>query len=120
VSAAEDAADADGDGRRDELVPERDAAGRLVWTVDRGGVENLASARLPFYARLDLRLTWRPRGDTGRWSLYLDVLNATGRKNAGQIEERLAFAPGADRPGLVEERQAAIPFLPSLGVRFRF
>jgi TonB dependent receptor-like, beta-barrel/Carboxypeptidase regulatory-like domain/TonB-dependent Receptor Plug Domain len=120
VAATPDTNDGDGDGNRTELVPERDAAGRLVYTTDVGGVPNLESARLPGFARLDLRFTFRPKGTAGRWSLYLDILNATNRHNAGIIESQLAYDPASDRPRIVEKRSASIPFLPSLGVHFRF
>jgi outer membrane receptor protein involved in Fe transport len=113
------AADETSDGR---LVPARDAEGRYVYETDLGGTSNLNGARLPAFLRLDLRLSWKPRGATGRWLLYLDVINATNRKNAGQIDTTLAYDPASplDQPGLVEKRAASIPFLPSFGVRFRF
>ena len=82
--------------------------------------ENLNAARLPLFARVDLRATFRPHGPAGRWQLYLDVINVFGRQNAGQIEPILEYDPGSDRPALFEDRVLAVPFLPSLGVRFRF
>jgi len=113
------AADETSDGR---FVPALDAEGRYVYETDLGGIANLSTARLPAFFRLDLRLSWRPRGVAGRWQLYLDVINATNRKNAGQIDTTLAYDPASplDQPGLVEKRAASIPFLPSFGVRFRF
>jgi hypothetical protein len=105
------------DGR---LVPALDAEGRYVYETDTGGVSSLNSAVLPAFLRLDLRLNWRPGGDEGRWLFYLDVINVTNRTNAGQIEPRLEYDPASDVPRLVEERSVAIPFLPSIGVRFRF
>jgi len=113
------AADETADGR---YVPALDAEGRFVYETTLGGVSSLNSARLPAFARLDLRLSWKPRGAAGRWMIYLDVINATNRKNAGQIAASLAYDPASalDQPRLVEERAAAIPFLPSFGVRFRF
>lgn len=112
VSAVEDA--------RGRLVPERDAALRLVYSVDLGGVDNLNTERLPTFARLDLRGTFRPKGASGRWEFYLDVINALNRKNAGALDPELAFDPSAERPRVVEKRTASIPFLPSFGIRFRF
>jgi TonB-dependent receptor-like protein/carboxypeptidase family protein len=120
VAAAEDARDFDRDGDRSELVPKRDPQGRLFWETDLGGVANLSSARLPVFARVDLRATWRPRGTAGRWQLYLDVINLLNRQNAGLIEPSLFYDPGSDRPRLEEHSSAGIPFLPSVGVRFRF
>jgi hypothetical protein len=104
------------------LVPALDAEGRYVYETQSGGVENLNTDRLPFFFRLDLRLSWRPRGAAGRWLFYLDVINATNRDNVGQLDPRLAYDPGSalDQPRLSLEPTAAIPFLPSIGVRFRF
>jgi hypothetical protein len=104
------------------LVPALDADGRYVYETTSGGVSNLNTARLPAFFRLDLRLSWKPRGAAGRWLLYLDVINATNRDNVGQVDPSLAYDPGSavDQPRLVLEPTAAIPFLPSIGVRFRF
>lgn len=120
VAATEDEADRDRDGDRTELVPKRDPQRRPFWETDLGGTGNLSSARLPAFARVDLRATWRPRGARGRWQVYLDVINLLNRDNAGVIEASLEHDPGSDRPRVVEERAAGIPFLPSVGVRFRF
>jgi outer membrane receptor protein involved in Fe transport len=113
------AADETEDGR---LIPALDAEGRYVYETDSGDVSNLNTAHLPAFFRLDLRVSWKPRGDAGRWLFYLDVINATNRENAGQVEPRLDYdaASPLDQPRLLLERTAAIPFLPSVGVRFRF
>jgi hypothetical protein len=116
VHGVPDAADLDRDGNREELVPERDPEGRLVFTTDLGGLAKLNSARLPHYERLDLRLTWMPRGPQGRVTAYLDVINVLNRKNAGMLDSRLEFDPTSDRPRLVEEPSGSLPFLPSFGV----
>ena len=115
-----DAADVDRDGNLTELVPARDAAGNLVYGVNYGGVSNLNNARLPFFARADVRATWRPRGPRGRWEFYVEVINVTNRKNAGQLTAELAYNPASDRPSIVETRDASIPRLPTLGLRVRF
>jgi hypothetical protein len=119
-AAVRDSLDRDQDGNTEELVPLFDAAGRVVYTTDLGPVANLNSARLPVFARVDLRLTFRPHGAAGRWLFYLDVINATNRKNAGTIDPRLAYDPTASRPAVVEQRGTALPLLPSFGVKFRF
>lgn len=118
VDATPDRDDADGDANREELVPRRDADGRLVYTVDVGGVSNLNTGRLPAYARLDLRLTWAPA--QRRWQLYADVINALNRHNAGRLDPQLVYDPGSDRPKIVYERAQSLPVLPSIGVRVRF
>ncbi|MGE0866412.1 MAG: TonB-dependent receptor [Vicinamibacterales bacterium] len=120
VAAIEDAADRDGDGVTDELVPERDAAGRLVYGVDYGGTANLNQDRLPVFARVDVRATWRPRGTAGRWEFYAEDINLLNRKNAGAFEARQEHDPAADRPRIGEERDLSIPRLPTVGIRFRF
>ena len=120
VAAVEDKADQDGDGNVTEKVPERDHTGLLVWTQNLGGVENLSSKRLPLFARLDLRLNFRPKGPSGRWLFYLDLINALGRQNTGAYNVTLEYDPGSDRPRIVETSTLGIPFLPSFGVRFRF
>jgi hypothetical protein len=120
VAAIEDETDRDGDGVLDELVPAVDAGGLLVYEVNLGGVDNLYRSRLPVFARVDLRATWRPRGAAGRWELYAEVINLLNRKNAGAYEARLEFDPASDRPQIVEERDQSIPRLPTVGVRFRF
>ena len=120
VAAAEDTADRDGDGITDELLPDRDAIGRLIYEVDFGNVANLNQARLPVFARVDLRGTWRPRGAAGRWELYAELINLLNRKNAGALDPQLEYDPTADRPRIVEQRDQSIPRLPTVGVRFRF
>jgi TonB dependent receptor-like, beta-barrel len=113
------AAEETDDGR---YVPAVDAEGRYVYEPDRGGVSDLNAGRLPAFFRLDLRLSWKPRGETGRWLFYVDVINATNRDNVGQLDPRLSYDPASpvDQPRLALEPTAAIPFLPSVGVRFRF
>lgn len=118
VAGVTDAADADGDGVHTELVPERDADGRFVYVVDFGGVANLQRGRLPLFARVDARVTWRP--PSGRWELYGEVLNVLNRKNAGLLTPKLEHDPASDRPRLVEEREQSLPLLPTVGIRFRF
>jgi outer membrane receptor for ferrienterochelin and colicin len=120
VSAAPDVNDQDGDGSTTDLVPQRDAAGRLVYTPDRGGLSNLNSAYLPLFARLDLRASFCPKGRKGRWLFYLEVINLLNRKNPGSVEATLAYDPGSDRPRMVEQYGGSLPRLPSFGVRFRF
>ena len=120
VVGAKDEADVDRDGNSAELIPSRDAAGNLIYGVNYGGVANLNNARLPFFARADVRATWRPRGPRGRWEFYAEVINVTNRKNAGQLSAELAYNPTSDRPSIVETRDASIPRLPTLGLRVRF
>lgn len=120
VAAMEDTLDRDDDGVTDELLPERDGSGHLVYGVNFGNAANLNQARLPVFARVDVRATWRPRGAAGRWEFYAEVINLLNRKNAGALDPRLEHDPAADRPRIVEERDQSIPRLPTVGIRFRF
>lgn len=120
VSGEDDDLDLDGDGITDEILPARDESGLLVYGVDYGSTANLNQARLPVFARADLRVTWRPRGASGRWELYAEVINLLNRQNAGALDPRLEYDPTSDRPAIIEERDQGIPRLPTIGVRFRF
>ncbi|MFN7978240.1 MAG: TonB-dependent receptor plug domain-containing protein [Vicinamibacterales bacterium] len=120
VAGREDLLDLDRDGNTDEILPARDANGLLEYVVNYGGIANLNGARLPYFARTDARVTWRPRGAAGRWEIYAEVINLLNRKNAGALTAELAYASGADRPAIVEKRDQSIPRLPTVGVRFRF
>jgi hypothetical protein len=102
------------------LVPETDANGNLVYAVDYGDTSNLNSGRLPYYMRLDARVTFRPGGPAGAWSVYLEVLNVLNRDNAGTLEPLLSYNPDGPLPGLTLQPGEALPLLPSFGVRFRF
>jgi hypothetical protein len=120
VAGREDLLDRDGDGVTAELLPALDSRGRLEYTVDFGSVGNFNRARLPVFARVDGRLTWRPRGTAGRWEIYAEVINVLNRQNAGAFDPELVYDPTSDRPKIVEKRDQAIPRLPAIGVRLRF
>jgi hypothetical protein len=120
VASVDDVDDRDQDGIVDELLPAVDPDGRLIYAVSFGGVSNLNTARLPLFARVDLRATWRPRGARGRWEFYAEVINLLGRQNAGSLEPRLEYDPSSDQPAIVERRDQGIPRLPTVGLRFRF
>ena len=102
------------------LVFDTDIEGNYVYTTDLGGVENLNSSRLLFYARFDIRATYRPGGLTGRWSIYGELINAFNRDNAVSIENQLEYDPTSTLPRLVEVPSEGFPLIPSFGVRFRF
>ncbi len=103
-----------------QLVPERDASGLLVYTTDFGGVRNLNASRLPMFARLDVRTTFSPKWHGGRWQLYIEVINATNRQNAGTLSPVLEYNPNGDVPTLTYAREQGLPLLPTFGARFRF
>ena len=94
--------------------------GLPVYTADFGSVSNLLGSRYPTFARLDLRMNWRPHGEPSRWLFYLEFINATGRDNVGQYEAKLRPVRGASEPRIEEVPTASLPFLPTFGIRFRF
>lgn len=102
------------------IYPAVDSRGRLLYEINLGGVSNLNNARLPDFARTDVRLSWKPRGQTGRWEFYVEVLNMLNRKNAGALTAELAYDPTSDRPRIVEKPDQSIPRLPTIGLRWRF
>jgi len=105
----------------ERLIPSTDEDGNLVWSVDPSGASNLNSDRFPYYARLDTRLTFRPKGLSGRWELYLEAINVFDRKNAAEVDYSIRFDPITGEPFLREEQdESGLPFLPTFGVRFRF
>jgi outer membrane receptor for ferrienterochelin and colicin len=114
VSAIQDPNDAE------RLIPEADPAGNLVYTIDRGNLDNLNSARLPFYARVDARATYTPKWGRDHLRLYLDFINVLARDNAGVILSKLEHDPSSDRPRIVDTPDGAMPFLPSFGIHYTF
>lgn len=58
--------DADGDGDLVERIPARDLlSGRFVYEPDFGPLKDANSRRMPGIARLDLRVSFKPRGAAG-------------------------------------------------------
>jgi hypothetical protein len=102
------------------LVPERNEDGNLVWSVDPGGASNLNSARLPDFARVDARLSFRPKGRSGRWLFYLEVINLLDRENAASIDYDIRFDEAGEPFIAGTRRDGGVPLLPTFGVRFRF
>jgi hypothetical protein len=103
-----------------KYVPEVDANGLYVWTTTKGGVENLNTATLPLFARVDIRATFKPSWWSSRWQFYVEVINVLNRDNAGSFNPVLSYAPGSDRPAVTYQPEGSFPLLPSLGIRCRF
>ena len=120
VAATEDPDFDPTSGMPPALIPATDPFGNYIYQPDYGDVSNLNSGRLPYYARLDGRISFRPGGPQGKWTFYIEVLNILGRDNAGALEPTLVFNPEGDQPLLIEEADQALPRLPTIGVRYRF
>ena len=107
-------------GTDGSLVPLKSPKGLYIWSIDRGDVGNLNTARLPAYARLDLRVNFNPKNVTGRWQLYVEIFNALNRRNGSTISYDLRYDPSSDRPRLESRIDSGLPPVPSFGVRYRF
>lgn len=74
------------------------------------------TVRLPTYARLDMRASRTFTFDRRRLTLFLELVNVTGRDNLGQ---RPGFISGKAFTA-VDYTQKLLPFLPSAGVLVEF
>jgi hypothetical protein len=110
----------DESGNLVKYVPDVDANGLYIWTTTKGGVQNLNSAKLPIFARVDVRATFKPSWWSSRWQFYVEVINVLNRENAGSLDPVLSYNPGSDRPSISYNRRGSFPLLPSLGIRCRF
>jgi hypothetical protein len=119
VRAASTLAEGAAEGAPGSLVPAYDTSGHLLWTTDYGSVSNLNAGRLPFFARLDVRVTYSP-SPTSRWELYGEVINVLDRENAGTLSPLLEYDPTSDRPSLTLTPDGGLPLLPTFGFRVKF
>jgi hypothetical protein len=101
------------------LVPALSPPNRVALDVAPGGAAELNSARMPMVARLDLRFTYRPRGVSGRWEVYAEVLNALNHNNAWFMDVNIVDRTSLSSP-LKAEPVGGFPRLPTFGLRVRF
>ncbi len=92
-----------------------DAAGRVIFDVDRGGASAVNSERKPAYHRLDLRTTARTSFWGADWAFYLDVINAYNRANVLNYSYFVR-----DDLTLGVRETTMFPILPTLGVSVRW
>jgi hypothetical protein len=71
--------------------------------------------RLPTYARLDLRASRSFTFDRRRLTVFVEVMNATGRRNLGQADGSIRAT--LEAPGYAER---LIPRVPSAGILIEF
>ena len=84
------------------------------------GCREPRTGRLPVFARLDMRVTFKSKNPNGRWEVYVEVLNALNRKNVSQLQPELLYDPSSDRPQIGYSSDSGLPRLPSFGLRLRF
>lgn len=90
--------------------------GETLFTIDRGGVENINSARLPAYQRLDVRGTFYADWWNLKWAIYLDIINLYNHRN---ILSR-SYSVNHDTATLQEKDVSMLPILPTLGLSLIF
>jgi TonB dependent receptor/CarboxypepD_reg-like domain/TonB-dependent Receptor Plug Domain len=90
--------------------------GEALFSIDRGGVADINSARLPAYHRLDVRATFYADWWDLKWSIYLDVVNIYNHKN---ILSR-SFTVDKETGTLKMREVGMLPILPTLGVSLAF
>jgi hypothetical protein len=110
----------DANGTVTSYVPQYDQNGLLVWTTDPGNVSDLNTGRLPVFARVDMRVTFRPARWNNRVQFYVEVINVFNRKNTGSYQTSLEYDPTSDKPKIKQEPAGALPILPSFGCRIVF
>jgi hypothetical protein len=71
--------------------------------------------RLPYYARLDLRADRTFTFDRRRLTLFVEIMNVSGRRNYGQADGSVRST--FESVGFVER---LIPFVPSVGMLIEF
>jgi hypothetical protein len=100
------------------LVPLPIKPGLFLAEIAPGGVSELNTARMPMFARVDLRLGYRPRRVDGRWQLYIEGLNLLNRKNAWFMDaERVGTGTG--QSDLKDVPIGGLPRVVTFGVRVR-
>ena len=94
-----------------------------------GSAENINSARLPAYHRLDARITYATEIWKSSWNFYLDFINVYNRKNVLfyryriEIEgddENLPPSLRFPKPVLLRKPVLMYPFIPSFGIEISF
>ncbi len=90
--------------------------GEALFSIDRGGVANINSARLPAYHRLDIRATVYTKWWNLDWALYLDVINVYNHSN---ILSR-SFSVDKQNGTLKQRDVGMLPILPTLGLSVTF
>jgi hypothetical protein len=94
--------------------------GVVRFKPDFGGPQRRYAARLPAYYRLDLRLARAVDGSAVNGQFYVDVINATNRRNVLSYQYAAVTDPDKVRPVVYQQAIYMLPIVPSVGFRLRF
>jgi hypothetical protein len=87
---------------------------------DFGGPQRRYAARLPAYYRLDLRIARTVDWSAVSGQFYVDVINATNRKNVLSYQYAAVTDPVKVRPVVYQQAIYMLPLVPSVGFQLRF
>ena len=87
---------------------------------DFGGPERRYAARLPAYYRLDVRIARTVDWLAVSGRFYVDVINATNRKNVLSYQYAAVADPSKVRPVVYQQAVYMLPLVPSVGFQLRF
>lgn len=103
--------------------------GYARFVPDYGPPENLNSARLADYHRLDIRISYASKISKSPFEVYVDLVNIYNRKNIFQYQPiiriegdnpNLPLALRFPKPVLFQRPIYMLPFVPSVGVNISF
>jgi hypothetical protein len=101
-------------------ILKHNAAGTVRFKPDFGGPEHRYEARLPAYYRLDLRLARTVDWSAVSGRFYIDVINATNRRNVLSYQYAAVTDPSKVRPVVYRQAIYMLPLVPSVGFHLRF
>ncbi len=107
-----------GDG--DARILTHSTTGTVRFQPQFGGPERRYTARLPTYYRLDLRLAHTVDWSAVSGRFYVDVINATNRRNVLSYQYAAVTDPAKVRPVVYQQAIYMLPIVPSVGFRLRF
>jgi hypothetical protein len=99
------------------VVPVMNGGGQIAFQSAFGP---LYGARMPAYHRLDFRATKRFDLRRGFLSVFLDVFNAYNRENPYSVITHAWWLPDQQRAEYLDQIEAQLGILPTLGIRWEF
>jgi hypothetical protein len=104
----------------DAQILTHSGTGVVRFKPDFGGPQRRYAARLPAYYRLDLRIARTVDWSAVSGQFYVDVINATNRKNVLSYQYAAVTDPVKVRPVVYQQAIYMLPLVPSVGFQLRF